>query len=179
MKKLFNKEEHQEEKTAVFKEVSKRTESQPQIPRVNHYTEEREAQMASRNQGVKCRFPLIPDGGLDQEDVEAPSSFEVQPIHRTVKAERHRQRYVEQKTTSTYTESKFVHQSEEVPEPFVQPTSVPAQENNRRPFRPTEIISPIYGYHRPSVEKRLYKRKKKREKTLKYLLRGNQLLMLG
>ncbi|WP_242161522.1 DNA translocase FtsK [Bacillus cereus group sp. BfR-BA-01522] len=176
MKKLFNKEEHQEEKTAVFKEVSKRTESQPQIPRVNHYTEEREAQMASRNQGVKCRFPLIPDGGLDQEDVEAPSSFEVQPIHRTVKAERHRQRYVEQKTTSTYTESKFVHQSEEVPEPFVQPTSVPAQENNRRPFRPTEIISPIYGYHRPSVEKKIVQEEEKEREDLEISVEGKSVV---
>ncbi|EMA6342605.1 DNA translocase FtsK [Bacillus cytotoxicus] len=176
MKKLFNKEEHQEEKTAVFKEVSKKTESQPKIPRVNHYTEEREAQMASRNLGVKCRFPLIPDGGLDQEDVEAPSSFEVQPIHRAVKAERHRQRYVEQEPTSTYTESKFVHQSEEVPEPFVQPTSVPVQENNRRPFRPTEIISPIYGHHRPSVEKKVVQEEEKEREDLEISVEGKSVV---
>ena len=31
--------------------------------------------------------------------------------------------------------------------------------SNRRPFRPTEMISPIYGYNRPSVEKRKKKNK--------------------
>ena len=36
MKKLFNKEEEQ---TAMNKEVPKQIESQPKIPRVNHYTE--------------------------------------------------------------------------------------------------------------------------------------------
>ena len=36
--KLFNKEEEQ---TALNKEVQKQIESQPKIPRVNHYTEAR------------------------------------------------------------------------------------------------------------------------------------------
>ena len=74
--KLFNKEEEQ---TAMNKEVPKQIESQPKIPRVNHYTEAREAQMASRNAG-KCRFPLVPDNGFDEEDESEVNRFEEQPV---------------------------------------------------------------------------------------------------
>ena len=154
--KLFNKEEEQ---TAMNKEVQKQVESQPKIPRVNHYTEAREAQMASRNAG-KCRFPLVPDNGFDEEDVietgrfeEQPVqavTYENQPIQRGIKVERSRRQYVE-KVVSTYEEPEIQYEPER--EPVVKKASTPAQESNRRPFRPTEMISPIYGYNRPSVEK--------------------------
>ena len=101
MKKLFNKEEEQ---TAMNKEVPKQIESQPKIPRVNHYTEAREAQMASRNAG-KCRFPLVPDNGFDEEDESEVNRFEEQPVQgvtyeeptaqRGIKVERSRRPYVE------------------------------------------------------------------------------------
>ena len=107
--KLFNKEEEQ---TAMNKEVPKQIESQPKIPRVNHYTEAREAQMASRNAG-KCRFPLVPDNGFDEEDESEVNRFEEQPIQgvtyeeptaqRGIKVERSRRPYVE-KVVSTYEE---------------------------------------------------------------------------
>ncbi|MEB9669021.1 MULTISPECIES: DNA translocase FtsK [Bacillus cereus group] len=157
MKKLFNKEEEQ---TAMNKEVPKQVESQPKIPRVNHYTEAREAQMASRNAG-KCRFPLVPDNGFDEEDVIETGHFEEQPvqavtyenepIQRGIKVERSRRQYVE-KVVSTYEEPEMQYEPER--EPVVKKASTPAQESNRRPFRPTEMISPIYGYNRPSVEKK-------------------------
>ncbi|AXY06301.1 DNA translocase FtsK [Bacillus thuringiensis LM1212] len=167
MKKLFNKEEEQ---TAMNKEVPKQIESQPKIPRVNHYTEAREAQMASRNAG-KCRFPLVPDNGFDEEDVietghfEEPPvqavTYEEPPIQRGIKVERSRRQYVE-KVVSTYEEPEMQYEPER--EPVVKKASAPAQESNRRPFRPTEMISPIYGYNRPSVEKKEEKQEEVKER---------------
>ncbi|MGN4673232.1 DNA translocase FtsK [Bacillus cereus group sp. MYBK225-1] len=167
MKKLFNKEEEQ---TAMNKEVPKQVESQPKIPRVNHYTEAREAQMASRNAG-KCRFPLVPDNGFDEEDVIETGHFEEQPvqavtyenrpIQRGIKVERSRRQYVE-KVVSTYEEPEMQYEPER--EPVVKKASTPAQESNRRPFRPTEMISPIYGYNRPSVEKKEEKQEEVKER---------------
>ncbi|GLV62722.1 hypothetical protein Bmyc01_13920 [Bacillus mycoides] len=167
MKKLFNKEEEQ---TAMNKEVPKQTESQPKIPRVNHYTEAREAQMASRNAG-KCRFPLIPDDGFEEDDVKELPHFEEQPVQRGVyenqptqrgiKVERSRRPYVE-KVVSTYEEPEVQYEPQR--EPVVKKASVPSQENNRRPFRPTEMISPIYGYNRPSVEKKVEKQEEEQER---------------
>ncbi|WP_131100862.1 DNA translocase FtsK [Bacillus sp. SYJ] len=167
MKKLFNKEEEQ---TAMNKEVPKQVESQPKIPRVNHYTEAREAQMASRNAG-KCRFPLVPDNGFDEEDVIETGHFEEQPvqavtyeeppIQRGIKVERSRRQYVE-KVVSTYEEPEMQYEPER--EPVVKKASAPAQESNRRPFRPTEMISPIYGYNRPSVEKKEEKQEEVKER---------------
>ncbi|RFB77715.1 DNA translocase FtsK [Bacillus sp. AW] len=167
MKKLFNKEEEQ---TAMNKEVPKQIESQPKIPRVNHYTEAREAQMASRNAG-KCRFPLVPDNGFDEEDVietghfeEQPVqgvTYETQPIQRGIKVERSRRQYVE-KVVSTYEEPEMQYEPEQ--EPVVKKAPVPSQESNRRPFRPTEMISPIYGYNRPSVEKKVVQQEEEKER---------------
>ncbi|MES5864438.1 DNA translocase FtsK [Bacillus cereus group sp. RP32] len=167
MKKLFNKEEEQ---TAINKEVPKQIESQPKIPRVNHYTEAREAQMASRNAG-KCRFPLVPDNGFDEEDVIATGHFEEQPVQvvtyenqptqKGIKVERSRRQYVE-KVVSTYEEPAVQYEPER--EPVVKKASAPSQESNRRPFRPTEMISPIYGYNRPSVEKKVEKQEEKKER---------------
>ncbi|MBF7152926.1 DNA translocase FtsK [Bacillus albus] len=167
MKKLFNKEEEQ---TAMNKEAQKQVESQPKIPRVNHYTEAREAQMASRNAG-KCRFPLVPDNGFDEEDVIEAGHFEEQPvqavtyeerpIQRGIKVERSRRQYVE-KVVSTYEEPEMQYEPER--EPVVKKASAPTQESNRRPFRPTEMISPIYGYNRPSVEKKEEKQEEEKER---------------
>ncbi|MEE3945282.1 DNA translocase FtsK [Bacillus wiedmannii] len=167
MKKLFNKEEEQ---TAINKEVPKQIESQPKIPRVNHYTEAREAQMASRNAG-KCRFPLVPDNGFDEEDVIATGHFEEQPVQvvtyenqptqRGGKVESSRRQYVE-KVVSTYEVPEVQYEPER--EPVVKKASAPSQESNRRPFRPTEMISPIYGYNRPSVEKKVEKQEEKKER---------------
>ncbi|MED0955907.1 DNA translocase FtsK [Bacillus mobilis] len=167
MKKLFNKEEEQ---TAMNKEVPKQVESQPKIPRVNHYTEAREAQMASRNAG-KCRFPLVPDNGFDEEDVIEAGHFEEQPVQavtyedqptqRGIKVERSRRQYVE-KVVSTYEEPEMQYEPER--EPVLKKTTAPTQESNRRPFRPTEMISPIYGYNRPSVEKKVEKQEEEKER---------------
>ncbi|MDA1763859.1 DNA translocase FtsK, partial [Bacillus cereus] len=167
MKKLFNKEEEQ---TAMNKEVPKQMESQPKIPRVNHYTEAREAQMASRNAG-KCRFPLVPDNGFDEEDVIETGHFEEhsvqavtyenQPIQRGIKVERSRRPYVE-KVVSTYEEPEVQYEPER--ESVIKKASAPVQESNRRPFRPTEMISPIYGYNRPSVEKKEEKQEEVKER---------------
>ncbi|MBK5494149.1 DNA translocase FtsK [Bacillus sp. TH13] len=167
MKKLFNKEEEQ---TALNKEVQKQIESQPKIPRVNHYTEAREAQMASRNAG-KCRFPLVPDNGFDEEDEREVDRFEEQPVQgvtyeeptaqRGIQVERSRRPYVE-KVVSTYEEPEV--QYEPVREAVVKKASAPSQESNRRPFRPTEMISPIYGYNRPSVEKKVEKQEEVNER---------------
>ncbi|PHB29605.1 DNA translocase FtsK [Bacillus toyonensis] len=167
MKKLFNKEEEQ---TAMNKEAMKQIESQPKIPRVNHYTEAREAQMASRNAG-KCRFPLIPDDGFDEDNVRELPHFEEQPVQRGIyeeqptqrgiKVERSRRQYVEN-AVSTYEEPEVQYEPD--PEPVVKKVSVSPQESSRRPFRPTEMISPIYGYNRPSVEKKEEKQEEEKER---------------
>ncbi|MFK4328323.1 hypothetical protein ABH965_005015, partial [Bacillus sp. RC97] len=173
MKKLFNKEE---EKTVMNKEVPAQIESQPKIPRVNHYTEAREAQMASRNAG-KCRFPLIPDNGFDEEDVRELPNFEEQPIQRGayeeqptqrgIKVERSRRPYVETEAP-TYEEPELQYE----PEPVVKKAFVPSQESNRRPFRPTEMISPIYGYNRPSVETKVVQEEEKVREDLEISVEG-------
>ncbi|MGW5953553.1 DNA translocase FtsK [Bacillus mycoides] len=175
MKKLFNKEE---EKTVMNKEVPAQIESQPKIPRVNHYTEAREAQMASRNAG-KCRFPLIPDNGFDEEDVRELPNFEEQPIQRGayeeqptqrgIKVERSRRPYVETEAP-TYEEPELQYEPE--PEPVVKKAFVPSQESNRRPFRPTEMISPIYGYNRPSVETKVVQEEEKEREDLEISVEG-------
>ncbi|WP_305926740.1 DNA translocase FtsK [Bacillus mycoides] len=175
MKKLFNKEE---EKTVMNKEVPAQIESQPKIPRVNHYTEAREAQMASRNAG-KCRFPLIPDNGFDEEDVRELPNFEEQPIQRGayeeqptqrgIKVERSRRPYVETEAP-TYEEPELQYEPE--PEPVVKKAFVPSQESNRRPFRPTEMISPIYGYNRPSVETKVVQEEEKIREDLEISVEG-------
>ncbi|SCB01689.1 Cell division protein ftsK [Bacillus mycoides] len=175
MKKLFNKEE---EKTVMNKEVPAQIESQPKIPRVNHYTEAREAQMASRNAG-KCRFPLIPDNGFDEEDVRELHNFEEQPIQRGayeeqptqrgIKVERSRRPYVETEAP-TYEEPELQYEPE--PEPVVKKAFVPSQESNRRPFRPTEMISPIYGYNRPSVETKVVQEEEKVREDLEISVEG-------
>ncbi|KEK24495.1 DNA translocase FtsK [Bacillus gaemokensis] len=172
MKKLFNKEEHSEEKTAINKEVPNNTESQSKKPRVNHYTEAREAQMASRNSSAKCRFPLIPDDGLEEEDVEESPYFEQQPPQRTMNMERRRHRYVEEKPVHKFVEPEF----ELEPEPVVKKTSVPVKESNRRPFRPTETISPIFGYNRPSVEKKKVEEEKKEREDLEISIEGKSVV---
>ncbi|EJV79567.1 DNA translocase FtsK [Bacillus cereus] len=175
MKKLFNKEE---EKTVMNKEVPAQIEIQPKIPRVNHYTEAREAQMASRNAG-KCRFPLIPDNGFDEEDVRELPNFEEQPVQRGayeeqptqrgIKVERSRRPYVATEAP-TYEEPELQYEPE--PEPVVKKAFVPSQESNRRPFRPTEMISPIYGYNRPSVETKVVQEEEKEREDLEISVEG-------
>ncbi|WP_439740826.1 DNA translocase FtsK [Bacillus pseudomycoides] len=174
MKKLFNKEEHQEEKAAINKAVPKNTESKPKTPRVNHYTEAREAQMASRNLGVKCRFPLIPDDGFDEENVEESTHFEQQPLPRVTNMERRRPRYVEEEPVHTFTPPKIEREIE--PEPIVPKKSVPIQESHRRPFRPTEMISPIFGYKRPSREKQEVKTEEKGQEDLEISFEGKSVV---
>ncbi|OQR53740.1 DNA translocase FtsK [Bacillus sp. CDB3] len=179
MKKLFNKEE---EKTVMNKEVPAQIESQPKIPRVNHYTEAREAQMASRNAG-KCRFPLIPDNGFDEEDVREIEHFEERPVQLVtyeepsaqsgVKVERSRRLYVE-KAVPTYEEPELQYEQEQ--EPIVKKASFPSQESNRRPFRPTEMISPIYGYNRPSVEKKVVQEEEKEREDLEISIEGTSVV---
>ncbi|MED0989277.1 DNA translocase FtsK [Bacillus nitratireducens] len=179
MKKLFNKEE---EKTVMNKEVPAQIESQPKIPRVNHYTEAREAQMASRNAG-KCRFPLIPDNGFDEEDVREIEHFEERPVQVVtyeepsaqsgIKVERSRRLYVE-KAVPTYEEPELQYEQEQ--EPIVKKASVPSKESNRRPFRPTEMISPIYGYNRPSVEKKVVQEEEKEREDLEISIEGTSVV---
>ncbi|PEW04951.1 cell division protein FtsK [Bacillus cereus] len=179
MKKLFNKEE---EKTVMNKEVPAQIESQPKIPRVNHYTEAREAQMASRNAG-KCRFPLIPDNGFDEEDVREIEHFEERPVQVVtyeepsaqsgIKVERSRRLYVE-KAVPTYEEPELQYEQEQ--EPTVKKASVPSKESNRRPFRPTEMISPIYGYNRPSVEKKVVQEEEKEREDLEISIEGTSVV---
>ncbi|PEE19515.1 cell division protein FtsK [Bacillus cereus] len=179
MKKLFNKEE---EKTVMNKEVPAQIESQPKIPRVNHYTEAREAQMASRNAG-KCRFPLIPDNGFDEEDVREIEHFEERPVQVVtyeepsaqsgIKVERSRRLYVE-KAVPTYEELELQYEQEQ--EPIVKKASVPSKESNRRPFRPTEMISPIYGYNRPSVEKKVVQEEEKEREDLEISIEGTSVV---
>ncbi|SDY59404.1 DNA translocase FtsK [Bacillus sp. 166amftsu] len=179
MKKLFKKEEHQEEKTAVNKEVPKNTESKSKRPRVNHYTEAREAQMASRNSGVKCRFPLVPDDGFDEENVEESTHVEEsayveeQPLPRVINVERRGPRYVEE-PIHTFAPQQVEQEIE--PKPFIPKKSVPTQESNRRPFRPTEMISPIFGYKRPSMEKEEVKTEEKRQEDLEISVEGKSVV---
>ena len=71
----------------------------------------------SRNAG-KCRFPLVPDNGFDEEDVietnfeEQPVqavTYENEPVQRGIKVERSRRQYVE-KVVSTYEEPEMQYE---------------------------------------------------------------------
>ena len=126
--KLFNKRERdkrEEEQAAMNKKVQKQVESQPKIPRVNHYTEAKEKHKWQKGMQVNAVcVSLVPDNGFDEEDVietgrfeEQPVqavTYENQPIQRGIKVERSRRQYVE-KVVSTYEEPEIQYEPEREP----------------------------------------------------------------
>ncbi|MEI4832267.1 DNA translocase FtsK [Bacillus sp. FJAT-53711] len=157
MKKLFKKEEENEAtalreiETPVEKKVTSHT------PRVNYYSNKREDELqvskphASRN----FRFPLIPDGGFEENTMKSPR-IEERAIQEIPIRERRQSRRVEEIQKETQIEPII----QEVTE--AKPTSV--EESHRRPFRPTEIVSPIFGYKRPEVGQQEHTESKKQQR---------------
>ncbi|MGF9963559.1 DNA translocase FtsK [Bacillus rhizoplanae] len=157
MKKLFKKEEENEAialreiETPVEKKVISHT------PRVNYYSNKREDELqvskphASRN----FRFPLIPDGGFEENTMKSPR-IEERAIQEIPIRERRQSRRVEEIQKETQIEPII----QEVTE--AKPTSV--EESHRRPFRPTEVVSPIFGYKRPEVAGQEHTESKKQQR---------------
>ncbi|PEZ01150.1 cell division protein FtsK [Bacillus sp. AFS018417] len=157
MKKFFKKEEENEAtalreiETLVEKKVTSHT------PRVNYYSNKREDELqvskphASRN----FRFPLIPDGGFEENTMKSPR-IEERAIQEIPIRERRQSRRVEEIQKETQIEPII----QEVTE--AKPTSV--EESHRRPFRPTEIVSPIFGYKRPEVVGQEHTESKKQQR---------------
>ncbi|MEH7464807.1 hypothetical protein V7166_22995, partial [Bacillus thuringiensis] len=143
MKKLFKKEEENE--ATALKEIETPAEKKvtSQIPRVNYYSHKREDELeASKSySGSNFRFPLIPDNGFDESTQES-SHLEKPAIQERPIRERRRSRRVEE------VEETYIKPSTEK----VRPTT--KVESNRRPFRPTEIVSPIFGYNRPEARQK-------------------------
>ncbi|MGG2018077.1 DNA translocase FtsK [Bacillus sp. S10(2024)] len=139
MKKLFKKEEENEATALKTIETSAEKKVTSQIPRVKYYSDKREAdlQASKPNSGSNFRFPLIPDNGFDESTQES-SRLEKLAIQEGPIRERRRSRRVEEVQEMTYIEPSTEK---------VKPTS--KVETNRRPFRPSEMLSPVFGYNRP------------------------------
>ncbi|PEA53224.1 cell division protein FtsK [Bacillus pseudomycoides] len=144
MKKLFKKEEENE--ATALKEIETPAEKKvtSQIPRVNYYSHKREdeLQASKPHPGGNFRFPLVPDNGFDESTQES-SHLEKPAIQERPIRERRRSRRVEEVQEMTYMEPSVEE---------VRPTS--KVESNRRPFRPTEMVSPIFGYNRPEARQK-------------------------
>ncbi|MDC2864985.1 DNA translocase FtsK [Bacillus sp. BP-3] len=139
MKKLFKKEEENEATALKTIETPAEKKVTSQIPRVKYYSDKREAdlQASKPNSGSNFRFPLIPDNGFDESTQES-SRLEKLAIQEGPIRERRRSRRVEEVQEMTYIEPSTEK---------VKPTS--KVETNRRPFRPSEMLSPVFGYNRP------------------------------
>ncbi len=139
MKKLFKKEEENEATALRAIETPAEKKVTSQIPRVNYYSNKREAELQTSKSysGGKFRFPLIPDDGFDESTQES-SRLEKPAIQERPISEWRQSRRVEEVQEMTYME------------PSTQKVrSTSRDESNRRPFRPSEMVSPIFGYNRP------------------------------
>ncbi|HDX9591432.1 TPA: hypothetical protein ROX98_004535, partial [Bacillus pseudomycoides] len=143
MKKLFKKEEENE--ATALREIETPAEKKvtSQIPRVNYYSHKREDELQASKpySGGNFRFPLIPDSRFDESTQES-SHREKPAIQESPIRERRRSRRVEE------VQETYIEPSTEK----VRPTS--KVESNRRPFRPTEMVSPIFGYNRPEARQK-------------------------
>jgi len=144
MKKLFKKEEENEATALSAIETPAEKKVTSQIPRVKYYSDKREDELkaSKSNSGANFRFPLIPDDGFD-EITQGSSRLEKHAIQERPIRERRQSRRVEEVQEMTYMEPS----TEKV-------RHTPKVESNRRPFRPSEMVSPIFGYNRPETKKK-------------------------
>ncbi len=144
MKKLLNKEGEQP--------------NNPVPPYENRQVEKREMETRVSYQypSGKFRFPLVPDERKPiREQKEPPKPIaRTQPLQdqfiRPVKEVRPRETPPVTRTIRT--------EKAPVKALMKAPNRTKMDESNRRPFRPTETISPIFGYNRPSQEELVYRK---------------------
>ncbi|MGG2095043.1 DNA translocase FtsK [Bacillus sp. S13(2024)] len=157
MKKLFKKEEENE--ATVLREIETPVEKKvtSHTPRVNYYSNKREdeLQVSKPHASKNFRFPLIPDGGFEENTMKSPRIGE-RAIQEIPIRERRQSRRVEEIQKETRLEPII----QEVTE--AKPTSV--EESHRRPFRPTEVVSPIFGYKRPEVGRQEHTESRKQQR---------------
>ncbi|MGG2063989.1 DNA translocase FtsK [Bacillus sp. S14(2024)] len=157
MKKLFKKEEENE--ATVLREIEIPVEEKvtSHTPRVNYYSNKREDELqvskphASRN----FRFPLIPDGGFEESTMKSPR-IEERAIQEIPIRERRQSRRVEEIQKET--------RIEPIIQEVTEAKSTSVEESHRRPFRPTEIVSPIFGYKRPEVGRQEHTESRKQQR---------------
>ncbi|MCM3734386.1 DNA translocase FtsK [Bacillus cytotoxicus] len=165
MKKLFKKEEENEAialstiETPVEKKVPSR------IP-LKYYSDKREdeLQASKSNADANFRFPLIPDNGFDEITQES-SRLEKLAIRERPIRERRQSRRVEEVQEMTYVEPS----TEKV-------RNTPKVESKRRPFRPTEIVSPIFGYNRPEARKKENEESKQQREDIEISMEGKSVV---
>ncbi|MFD3445276.1 DNA translocase FtsK [Microbacteriaceae bacterium 4G12] len=150
MKKLFKKEESEPEREPS------------EVPQTDHYSnnmEQTDIELKRSQQypSGKFRFPLIPDE-RQQHPMEPPNR-EVSRVERIEKTEREVPIQAEKKRM---VQPKPIVRQEVKPEPVPIRSSRPV--SNRRPFRPTETISPVFGYKRPTED--LWKKQRQEDLVL-------------
>ncbi|MEH6889247.1 hypothetical protein V7024_05845, partial [Bacillus sp. JJ864] len=166
MKKLFKKEEENEATALKAIETPEEKKVTSQIPRVKYYSDKREdeLQASKPNSGSNFRFPLIPDNGFD-ESMQESSRLEKPAIQERPIRERRQSRRVEEVQEMTYMEPSTEK---------IKPTS--KVETNRRPFRPSEIVSPIFGYNRPESRKKENEESKPQREDIEISMEGKSVV---
>ncbi|HDX9578525.1 TPA: hypothetical protein ROX88_002066, partial [Bacillus pseudomycoides] len=166
MKKLFKKEEENEAIALSTIETPVEKKATSQIPRVKYYSDKREDELQAlkSNADANFRFPLIPDNGFDEITQES-SRLEKLAIRERPIRERRQSRRVEEVQEMTYVEPS----TERV-------RNTPKVESKRRPFRPTEIVSPIFGYNRPEARKKENEESKQQREDIEISMEGKSVV---
>ncbi|MBO9131231.1 DNA translocase FtsK [Bacillus sp. 165] len=145
MKKFLNKEEEQSSNAVPLHENKP-----PQKG-------EMETRVSYQYPSGKFRFPLIPDDKQRtpqriEKEKQVKSMKPVQNLSSILNVQPVREARVVQKVQPVQTEQK------QVKAPVKELHRTKLSESNRRPFRLTETISPIFGYKRPSEEEVVYRK---------------------
>ncbi|MBB6445745.1 DNA translocase FtsK [Bacillus benzoevorans] len=160
MKKLLQLLKNDEEKQAdidndsYYEEQSSKTISSSRMKMEN--TKNIEAKIAYQYPKGKFRFPLIPDEKAKEEEVKRPSSHPIQEW-------RHSEPKIESSRERKHQQQQHQQQHQHQAAPFSAVNHVEREEpvhkekkpekfkRSNRPFKPTEVPSPIYGYKRPET----------------------------
>ncbi|MGE6755662.1 DNA translocase FtsK [Rossellomorea sp. NPDC071047] len=151
IKKIFGKlsdndeqfEEYYDEKNDEVQPVERKKAERKNIVGPNH-SRDVEARMTYQYPKGTFRFPLISDG----ENIERPRT------NRNRRSQEKEEPPKEQKEKSQDHAAKNRKWKEEKPSVKVQPKKSPkVEKGNSRPFTPTEIPSPIYGFRGRPVKK--------------------------
>ncbi|WP_299739357.1 DNA translocase FtsK [uncultured Rossellomorea sp.] len=151
IKKMFGKlsdndeqfEEYYDEKNDEVQHIERKKTERKNIVGPNH-SRDVEARMTYQYPKGNFRFPLISDG----ENIERPRT------NRNRRSQEKEEPAKEQKNKSRNHPSKHTKWKEEKPSVTVKTKKTPkVEKGNSRPFTPTEIPSPIYGFRGRPVKK--------------------------
>ncbi|WP_369902244.1 DNA translocase FtsK [Bacillus manliponensis] len=158
MKKLFKAEEEKKQTAVTETEKSVETNVTSQTSRTNYYSNKRDntglQTLKSRTNG-NFRFPLIPDQGLEEQIPQSPR-LEQEEIEQVLVREKRQalREEVVPESPRLVKQPKLVQKESPVVNKTMQAPIASEEESKRRPFRPTEVVSPIFGYKRPEREEK-------------------------